>query len=119
MKNITKLKRTMTVFSVFLGLIFSGCNNNPETGTDTSGIKVLSEGQEITVNVGETITVKAEGKKAVEFSQEGLTISHTENGFFEITADSSMTDATVPVNFNDGSDEDEGIKETNYKTINR
>ena len=86
-------------------------DNNGDTPAVTDSLK---SGDEVTVNVGASIDVTVSGKTAAEFDQEGLTVTHKGNGVFTIAAAETMTDATVTVNFNDGTDEDDGIGVTVY-----
>ncbi len=136
MKNVKKLKWRMLALCVAFCLVFVGCKNPTDSGTpdnnDTSAVEtenqdssaaqetpvdadvtVITAGSEITFNVGETKKVKAEGKTAAEFTETtGFSVTHKGNGIFEITAAETMTDATVAVNFNDGTDTDDGIDVT-------
>ena len=128
MKNVKKLHCGFVALMAVFALAFAGCaqsaddednaalenptDANPDT--DASGVEVLEAGDSVTVNVGESVTVKAEGKTAAEFTQSGLTITHKGDGVFEISADATMSDAGVSVNFNDGTDSDDGIDITVY-----
>lgn len=122
MKNVRKVRWGLLALCAALSLVFVSCNQpedetakttDPTTVTDPD-VKTIDDG-EITVNVGETVKVKVEGKSDVDdFECEGLTITYKENGIFEITADETMTDATVTVNFNNGTDNDDGINVTLY-----
>ena len=121
MKNVMKLKWGMLALCVAFCVVFAGCKKPtdsvspdaeaPETQAE-AGVTAITAGSEITVNVGETKKVKAAGKTAAEFTAAGLSITHKGDGIFEITAAETMTDATVPVNFNDGTDADDGIDVT-------
>ena len=122
MKNVKKVRWGLLALCAALSLVFVSCNQpedetakttDPTTVTDPD-VKTIDDG-EITVNVGETVKVKVEGKSAAEFTQDGLTITHKGNSIFEITAAETMTDATVAVNFYDGTDtDDDGINVTLY-----
>ena len=120
MKNVKKVRWGLLALCAALSLVFVSCKQpedettkttDPTTVTDPD-VKTIDDG-EITVIVGETVKVKVEGKSVVDdFECEGLTITYKENGIFEITAAETMTDATVTVNFNDGTDTDDGIDVT-------
>ncbi len=122
MKNVKKVRWGLLALCAALSLVFVSCNQpedetakttDPTTVTDPD-VKTIDDG-EITVNVGETVKVKVEGKSDVDdFGCEGLTITYKENDIFEITAAETMTDATVTVNFNNGTDTDDGINVTLY-----
>ena len=130
MKSVKKIRWGLLALCAAFSLILTGCpkstggNNSksdesdPNIGNTTDSVKAdytVASGTEVTVNVGQTVTVKAEGKKAVEFNKiDGLTITYKDNGIFEISASEAMTDAAVNVNFNDGTDEDDGIDVTVY-----
>ena len=129
MKSVKKIKWGLLAFALACGVVFTGCPKatgdtpqspviEPKEDGDSDDkdddAKVIAAGDEITINVGETIKVKAAGKSAAEFNQEGLTITHKGNGIFEITSTADMDDATVSVNFNDGTDSDDGINVTVY-----
>jgi len=140
MKNVKKLHCGFVALMAVFALAFAGCAQSADlddednaalensadansgtdasaagTGsTDASGAKVLKAGDSVTVNVGESVTVKAEGKTAAEFTQSGLTITHKGDGVFEISAAATMSDTSVSVNFNDGTDSDDGIDITLY-----
>jgi hypothetical protein len=117
MKNVKKLHCGFVALMAVFALAFAGCAQSAddedhaalENPTDASGVKVLKAGDSVTVNVGESVTVKAEGKTKAEFTQAGLTITHKGDGVFEISAAATMSDTSVSVNFNDGTDSDDGI----------
>lgn len=127
MKSVKKIKWGLLAFVLACGVVFTGCpkatddtakspviepNEDGDNDDEDDDAKAIAAGEEITINVGETVKVKAAGKSAAEFTQEGLTITHKGNGIFEITAAADMDDATVSVNFNDGTDTDDGIDVT-------
>ncbi|MBP3741562.1 MAG: hypothetical protein J6J00_01120 [Treponema sp.] len=138
MKNVKKLHCGFVALMAVFALAFAGCAQSADDednaalenpadassgtdasadgtdSTDASGVKVLKAGDSVTVNVGESVTVKAEGKTAAEFTQSGLTITHKGDGVFEISAAATMSEASVNVNFNDGTDSDDGIDITLY-----
>ena len=140
MKNVKKLHCGFVALMAVFALAFAGCAQSADLddednaalenpadansgtdasaagtdSTDASGVKVLKAGDSVTVNVGESVTVKAEGKTAAEFTQSGLTITHKGDGVFEISAAATMSDTSVSVNFNDGTDSDDGIDITVY-----
>ena len=138
MKNVKKLHCGFVALMAVFALAFAGCAQSADEedssalenptdvnsgadasadgtdSTDASGVKVLKAGDSVTVNVGESVTVKAEGKTAAEFTQSGLTITHKGDGVFEISAAATMSDTSVSVNFNDGTDSDDGIDITVY-----
>jgi hypothetical protein len=128
MKNVKKLHCGFVALMAVFALAFAGCAQSADdedtaalenptdanSGSDASGVKVLKAGDSVTVNVGESVTVKAEGKTAAEFTQSGLTITHKGDGVFEISAAATMSDTSVSVNFNDGTDSDDGIDITVY-----
>ncbi|MCR5765286.1 MAG: hypothetical protein K6G09_04840, partial [Treponema sp.] len=129
MKSVKKIKWGLLAFALACGVVFTGCpkatddtpespviepKGNEENDDEDDDAKAIAAGEEITINVGETVKVKAAGKSAAEFTQEGLTITHKGNGIFEINAAADMDDATVSVNFNDGTDTDDGIDVTVY-----
>ena len=125
MKSVKKIKWGLLAFALACGVVFTGCPKDtddtpespviePKENDGDDDAKAIAAGEEITINVGETVKVKATGKSVAEFTQEGLTITHKGNGIFEITAAADMDDATVSVNFNDGTDTDDGIDVTVY-----
>lgn len=138
MKNVKKLHCGFVALMAVFALAFAGCAQSADEednaalenpadansgtdasadgtdSTDASGVKVLKAGDSVTVNVGESVTVKAEGKTTAEFTQSGLTITHKGDGVFEISAAATMSDTSVSVNFNDGTDSDDGIDITLY-----
>ena len=120
MKNVKNAFSWLALSVMVLALVFTGCPDpsgsvDTPTGEETDTRKYLSAGDEVTVNVGESLTVYVQGKTSVDdFECEGITITHKDGDAFEIKAAETMTDATVSVNFNDGTDEDEGIEVTVY-----
>ena len=114
MKNVKKVRWGLLALCAALSLVFVSCNQPEDETAKTTDptdpdVKTIDD-SEITVNVGETVKVKVEGKSDVDdFDCEGLTITYKENGIFEIAAAETMTDATVTVNFNNGTENDEGI----------
>lgn len=129
MKSVKKIKWGLLAFVLACGVVFTGCpkatddtpqspviepNEDGDNDDKDDDAKAIAAGEEITINVGETVKVKAAGKSAAEFTQNGLTITHKGNGVFEINAAADMDDATVSVNFNDGTDTDDGIDVTVY-----
>ncbi|MCR4733916.1 MAG: hypothetical protein K5829_02780 [Treponema sp.] len=124
MKSVKKIKWGMLAFIAAFSLVFTACPKT--TGSETEetsdpvskddSIESVSDGDEITVNSGESIQIKADGKSAYETEDdlpEGLTITE-EDGIFTITASEDCEDSTNSICLYDGSDEDEGINITLY-----
>ncbi|MCR5219140.1 hypothetical protein [Treponema sp.] len=113
MKNVKK------IFGLFASLMlltgtFTACSDS-DSGSSAAEVDYIEEGGSATVNVGETITLYAEGKTSVDdFTCDGLTIEYKGNDAFEVTASEDATDATVVLNFYDGTDTDDGINFTLY-----
>lgn len=116
MKKVWKVMGLFQTLLISSALIFAGCNKDVTSDPveDPVDYTLVAAGDEVTVNVGQTIKIKAEGKTNAEYSLEGLSITHKGDGIFEISAASTMSDASVNVNLYDGSDEDEGIDITVY-----
>ena len=112
MKKVWKVMGLFQTLLITSAIIFAGCNK--DVTSDPVDYTLVAAGDEVTVNVGQTIKIKAEGKTSAEYSREGLSITHKGDGIFEISAASTMSDASVNVNLYDGSDEDEGIDITVY-----
>ena len=116
MKKVWKVMGLFQTLLISSAIIFAGCNKDVTSDPveDPVDYTLVAAGDEVTVNVGQTIKIKAEGKTSAEYSLEGLSITHKGDGIFEISAASTMSDASVNVNLYDGSDEDEGIDITVY-----
>jgi len=114
MKKVWKVMGLFQTLLIASALIFAGCNKDVTSDPveDPVDYTLVAAGDEVTVNVGQTIKIKAEGKNSAEYSLDGLSITHKGDGIFEISAASTMSDASVNVNLYDGSDEDEGINIT-------
>lgn len=116
MKKVWKVMGLFQTLLIISAIIFAGCNKDVTSDPVEEPVDytLVAAGDEVTVNVGQTIKIKAEGKTCAEYSLEGLSITHKGDGIFEISAASTMSDASVNVNLYDGSDEDEGIDITVY-----
>ncbi len=116
MKKVWKVMGLFQTLLIISAIIFAGCNKDVTSDPVEEPVDytLVAAGDEVTVNVGQTIKIKAEGKTSAEYSLEGLSITHKGDGIFEISAASTMSDASVNVNLYDGSDEDEGIDITVY-----
>lgn len=116
MKKVWKVMGLFQTLLITSAIIFAGCNKDVTSDPveDPVDYTLVAAGDEVTVNVGQTIKIKAEGKNSAEYSLDGLSITHKGDGIFEISAASTMSDASVNVNLYDGSDEDEGIDITVY-----
>ena len=118
MKNVKKIGLVLLSLIAAFGFIVTGCqgpavpeNSEPASADDT---KTVTNGSEITVNSGESIKIKAEGKSDYEATlPEGVTITYAD-GIFTISATGDAADGTVTVNFFDGTDNDDGINVTLY-----
>ena len=116
MKKVWKVMGLFQTLLITSAIIFAGCNKDVTSDPVEEPVDytLVAAGDEVTVNVGQTIKIKAEGKNSAEYSLEGLSVTHKGDGIFEISAASTMSDASVNVNLYDGSDEDEGIDITVY-----
>ena len=116
MKKVWKVMGLFQTLLITSAIIFAGCNKDVTSDPveDSVDYTLVAAGDEVTVNVGQTIKIKAEGKTSAEYSLEGLSVTHKGDGIFEISAASTMSDASANVNLYDGSDEDEGIDITVY-----
>lgn len=116
MKKVWKVMGLFQTLLITSAIIFAGCNKDVTSDPveDPVDYTLVAAGDEVTVNVGQTIKIKAEGKNSAEYSLDGLSITHKGDGIFEISAASTMSEASVNVNLYDGSDEDEGIDITVY-----
>lgn len=131
-KIVEKSKRLFSLFAAVMflaGGVFLSCSSDDDGGGEEGGsgksgpesadVTTVTAGSEVTVNVGESITVYAAGKTKAESGETdgypaGLTVTAAGDGNFTITADSTMNDTSTTVNLNDGSDSDEGIDVTVY-----
>lgn len=112
MKSVKKIFAELTAIAL-LSLSFMGCpglQNNPEENPGTSQTEqeftVLTDGSEITVNVGEEKTFKvenADGFSVAENYETTATIANNGDGTFTIKG---VADGTLSIIFQNSSDED-------------
>ena len=115
MKNVKKIFGLFASFMLLAG-VFTACSDSDGgNGDDSVSVEYLTDGAEVTVNSGESVTVHVQGKTNVDdFDVEGVTVEYIGDDAFEITAEDSSEDATIALNFNDGTDSDDGINVTLY-----
>ncbi|MBB5219287.1 hypothetical protein DYE49_10345 [Treponema rectale] len=116
MKNVKKIFGLFASFMLLAG-VFTACSDSDGgNGDDSVSVEYLTEGAEVTVNSGESVTVHVQGKTNVDdFDVEGVTVEYIGDDAFEITAEDSSEDAKIILNFYDGTDDDDdGINITLY-----
>ena len=88
MKKVWKVMGLFQTLLIASAIIFAGCNKDVTSDPveDPVDYTLVAAGDEVTVNVGQTIKIKAEGKTSAEYSLEGLSITHKGDGIFEISA---------------------------------
>jgi len=118
MKNVKKIFGLFASFMLLAGAFTACSDSDGGNGNDSENVEYLSEGAEVTVNSGESVTVHVQGKTSVEsvddFTAKGVTVEYIGDDAFEITAEDSSEDTSIILNFNDGTDSDDGINITLY-----
>ncbi|MBE6354783.1 hypothetical protein [Treponema sp.] len=115
MKNVKKIFGLFASFMLLAGAFTACSDSDGGNGNDSENVEYLSEGAEVTVNSGESVTVHVQGKTNVEgVTAEGVTVEYIGDDAFKIKAEDSSEDATIALNFNDGTDSDDGINVTLY-----
>ena len=110
MKNVKKIFGLFASFMLLAGAFTACSDSDGGNGNDSVSVEYLTDGGEVTVNSGESVTVYVQGKTNVDaFDAEGVTVEYKGNDAFEIKAVDSAQDDTIDLYFNDGTDSDEGV----------
>lgn len=116
MKYVKKVFGVLASFMLIAG-VFTSCSDsdNSSPNEPSNDRTYLADGGEVTVTAGESTTVYVKGKTTVDaFTCDGLTVEALGDEAFKITAAEDASDAQVSLNFNDGSENDEGVNVTLY-----